>query len=443
MPITSTPSLGSSTNVNGGLVGPVPYYDINQTRPSPQLGAIVQTSDGYINILAQASAAISSGAECILTEPAMTMAAGAGGWFAPSGGVPINQFAWFRKQASRGSFLTSVSANALILAEGNSTVRGFATGGGATQYQVGWPPQLATKLAARSPRASAQNIFGVGSSLWTDLLARDNRMTGTGAWSQTATIGPGGNAPGATAAGSETFSPIGNVTRFDIYWRDGAVGRNFSYAVDGGAATQVNSTGTTQPAKTTVPVSLGAHTLTVSWVLGSVSILGVDAYDDTGGVPLRVWNLGISGATSTQVADNTDPQGGRRTFYTYAAADLAIIEGGIINDWRQSVPVATSKANLTTLVTVQKAAKGGTGKVLLLTPVFDNDMTNNGPIQDQYVTAMKEVAAEQGVPILDVRPTFQSWAYANSQGWMSDAVHPTQAGYAVIATLLDQAIGII
>lgn len=342
-----------------------------------------------------------------------------------------------------GRILVTIPTAGLILAEGDSTVRGFATGGGATQYQVGWPPQLATRLATRSARASAQNIFGVGSSLWTDLLARDNRMTGTGAWSQTATIGPGGNAPGATAAGSETFAPIGNVTRFDIYWRDGAAGRNFSYAVDGGAATTVNSTGTTQPAKTTVPVSLGAHTLTVSWVLGSISILGVEAYDDTGNVPLRVWNLGISGATSTQVADNTDPQGGRRTFYTYANADLAIIEGGIINDWRQSVAVATSKANLTTLVQVQKAVKGGTGKVLLLTPVFDNDMTGNGPIQDQYVTAMKEVAVEQNVPILDVRPTFQSWAYANSQGWMSDSVHPTQAGYARIAALVDAAIGLV
>lgn len=342
-----------------------------------------------------------------------------------------------------GRILVTLSATGLIAAEGNSTVRGFATGGGATQYQVGWPAQLATRLQSRSARASAQNVFGAGSSLWTDLLARDNRVTGTGSWSQTATPGPGGNAVGASAAGSMTFTPLGNVTTFDIYWRDGAAGRNFTYAVDGGATTQVNSTGTTQPAKTTVTVALGAHSITLSWILGAVTILGVDAYDATGGVPLRVWNFGISGATSTQVADNTDPQGGRRTFYTYANADLAIIEGGVINDWRQSVPVATSKANLTTLVQVQKAVKGNTGKVLLLTPVFDNDMSGNGSIQEQYVTAMKEVAAEQNVPILDVRPTFQSWAYANSQGWMSDSVHPTQAGYARIAALVDAAIGFV
>lgn len=102
MPITSTPSLGSSTNVNGGLVGTLPYYDSGRATPSPQLGSLMQAIDGHTYIFAQASAAIASAAVCILTEPAMTMATGAGAWTAPTvaGGVPINQYAWFKKTAA-------------------------------------------------------------------------------------------------------------------------------------------------------------------------------------------------------------------------------------------------------------------------------------------------------------------------------------------------------
>lgn len=102
MPVTSTPSLGSSINVNAGLVGTIPYWDSGRAVPSPQLGTKMTAVDGHEYIFAQASAAIASAAVCILTEPAMTMATGAGAWTAPTvtGGVPINQYAWFKKTAA-------------------------------------------------------------------------------------------------------------------------------------------------------------------------------------------------------------------------------------------------------------------------------------------------------------------------------------------------------
>ena len=65
------------------------------------LGTVLTTDDGHDYILAKASAAIASAAVCILTEPAMTMATGAGAWTAPTvvGGVPLNAVAWFKKTA--------------------------------------------------------------------------------------------------------------------------------------------------------------------------------------------------------------------------------------------------------------------------------------------------------------------------------------------------------
>lgn len=103
MPIVSTPSLGISVNVNNGLVGTLGYWDSGRSVPSPQLGTLVQAVDGHTYIFAQASAAIASNVVVALTEPAMTMATNAGGaWTSPTivGGVPINQYAWFKKTAA-------------------------------------------------------------------------------------------------------------------------------------------------------------------------------------------------------------------------------------------------------------------------------------------------------------------------------------------------------
>lgn len=65
------------------------------------LGTVLSGDDGHDYMLAKASAAIASAAVCILTEPAMTMATGAGAWTAPTivGGVPSGATAWFKKTA--------------------------------------------------------------------------------------------------------------------------------------------------------------------------------------------------------------------------------------------------------------------------------------------------------------------------------------------------------
>lgn len=95
MAISITPSLG----VNLKFVGPNTYNDSG--APTPAIGTVVKGSDAHDYIFAKASAAIASAAVCILTEPAMTMATGAGQWTAPTvtGGVPTNNYAWFKKTA--------------------------------------------------------------------------------------------------------------------------------------------------------------------------------------------------------------------------------------------------------------------------------------------------------------------------------------------------------
>lgn len=341
-----------------------------------------------------------------------------------------------------GSVLVTVSPGAIFEAIGNSTVAGEATGGGTAQFTTSWPVQLASLLSARGLRASAQNRFGCGGGTWASLLAKDGRVTSTGAWSQNGSLYAGGNGFGGTADGDTASFALGVCTKMVIHWVNNTAGRIFSYSVDGGAAVDVTTTGVYEPRTTVVTAPVGAHTLTITRKTTGAQIRGVEAYDDTNGVPVRIYNFGISGATSANMIDNTDTVVGRRVQYGQFNPDVAIIEGGIINDWRTSVPVATSKANLTTLVQTLKAAKGGTCKVILLTPVFDSGTAGTTAQQDLYVAAMKEVTDEQDVFLVDVRPTFRSWDYANSQGWMSDTVHPTNVGYGVIAGLVSAAIGV-
>jgi len=79
--------------LNGELVGPI----------SPKLGTRETGSDGHEYVLCQASAtiaaAVAPGTQVTITEPAFTAAAGAGGFYAPVGGVADDAYFWARKGA--------------------------------------------------------------------------------------------------------------------------------------------------------------------------------------------------------------------------------------------------------------------------------------------------------------------------------------------------------
>jgi hypothetical protein len=64
------------------------------------LGNTFTADDGHVYIYAKASGAIAAGATAILTEPAMTMASGAGAWTNATGSALVaNDQCWFKKTA--------------------------------------------------------------------------------------------------------------------------------------------------------------------------------------------------------------------------------------------------------------------------------------------------------------------------------------------------------
>lgn len=104
MAFRTTPQLGPQLDdVFTGL----PYWDlgnVSATEPSYKLGSRETGSDGHEYIWVRASAAISSatgnGTQVTVDEPAMTAAAGSGGWYAPPGvAIASGQFFHARKGA--------------------------------------------------------------------------------------------------------------------------------------------------------------------------------------------------------------------------------------------------------------------------------------------------------------------------------------------------------
>lgn len=96
MAYTITPSLGANLN----YVGALPYYDAGRAAPSPALGSKVIGSDGHTYVFVVASANIAAATAVIITEPAMTAAAGAG-TFSTQTALPVlsGQYFWARANA--------------------------------------------------------------------------------------------------------------------------------------------------------------------------------------------------------------------------------------------------------------------------------------------------------------------------------------------------------
>lgn len=71
----------------------------NDQASKVKLGTTFTADDGHVYIYAKASAAIAASTVSVLTEPAMTMAGGAGDWTSPAFALANGDEAWFKKTA--------------------------------------------------------------------------------------------------------------------------------------------------------------------------------------------------------------------------------------------------------------------------------------------------------------------------------------------------------
>lgn len=333
--------------------------------------------------------------------------------------------------------------NAKVVIWGDSTDRGQTSGGGTTQTANAWPTQMVAKLRTAGFNAGCNNAFGDGgrwglSATMANVESGDPRITHTGSWTPGSNITCGGFNYQSAAAGSMTFTPQDQVTKAQLFWRDNTAGRSFTWDIDGGAATQVDSTAV--DAFRTIALTLGSkasHAIRTTWVLGTPVILGFNAWDDTAGrTEISVFNWGHCGATSASLSSTAFASCSPMNALGTIAPDLTIIEGGIINDRNNAISVATSKTNLTAMV--QKALLSG--NVILRVPTWDN-LTSEAT-QAPWNAMMYQVAQENGIGIIDItrRSGWRSYADEQANSFVSDFAHPTATGYVDIATVVTSAV---
>ncbi len=151
------------------------------------------------------------------------------------------------------------------------------------------------------------------------------------------------------------------------------------------------------------------------------------------GSHVAIVNAGISGNTSAQGLARLDGN------VLAHEPDLVTIMFGI-NDMRAADPAAY-RATMEELVDRCLAAGA---QVVLCTPTWANDLgTRPVELQEQYVAAVVEIAAERDLAVADCHRAFRDLRQTDPEVYelaMSDAVHPNMNGHKLIAEVIAQAI---
>jgi hypothetical protein len=343
--------------------------------------------------------------------------------------------------------LRAGSSNIRFAIEGDSVIRGVdgANAGNTAQYTTdSIHERLAGFLNTDSIYASsAMSEYGISGSTLADYLSRTNRVTTSGSVVIGSNKYLGGVEYRFTAAGNVTFT-VDAVDTMRIIWGDQVTtGRTFSYKVDGGSATNLTTSGTSQIART-APISLGSvgtHTISCDWVAGTALLCGIEFYNSTR-TEVTIHNIAISGGVSANFIDNTGAPGqGRPQEESNFPFKVVASEMGSVNDARTSVSVATFQSNMQTRVTNARA--NGADFIYITQPWDNGTGTGNVANQQQYRDAGIALAASMDFPVIDLAAmTGGSYAASVANGYQAagDNVHLTTAGKILLARKLEDII---
>lgn len=341
-------------------------------------------------------------------------------------------------QASKALQVAGIR-NAKILFLGDSTTAGWGSQNSSAHVNDAALGTIA-QLSALLPGASWQSQFcdqntlsGAAGTIPINVF--DARVT-LGSFVQTLYAGGvaasvGGSlltcSSGTTAY---TFTPTTNVDTFDFYYATDPTFGHLSYQVDSGAVVDIDCSPAQSVTKVTISAgSVGAHTLKIARVSGSVQFVGTIAY--TAAVKeITIINGGWSGSTAANwnvINGAWDPL----LFIPQLAPDLTIIDL-TINDWVAATLPATYRASMQALMAV--AAR--TGDVLLLSGVPSNTGSASLVNQSSKLADYATLANIAGLYNVNQTTLFTSWSAANAAGYTFDNLHYNSTGYAVTAAAL-------
>lgn len=350
--------------------------------------------------------------------------------------------------------------NAKLLMLGDSTGVGAGATGtvgfGAGGRMKTTPVYLASELNRTYYPANCHAVWGEGNmaSIAT-LAAFDTRLVFGSAWTYQMldTGGVGGRALKVTAAANSNldFTPTAagaasaSVDTFVVWYVKASSSAKFSWSIDGGGATVVDTSNATNDiGSVTIPAgSLGPHTLHLLWnAVGSYAsgpnlwILGIQAYDSTQ-KQIEVWQGGYNGAFVSTMNGAAQPWC-VTPMISSLAPDLTVIQLQINDCAIGPTPIAQFQSDLQTLVTTCLA----TGDVILRSS-YPSSITYNAnttlALQKQYRDVIASVALTNNVTFDDLWDRMGSYEIQQALPGGSmyvDGLHPTGSVYTSAASNL-------
>jgi lysophospholipase L1-like esterase len=226
-----------------------------------------------------------------------------------------------------------------------------------------------------------------------------------------------------------TFASTSTVGKFYLHYVRQPGGGTFSWAVDGGSPTVVDTDGVA--AYDVIEID-GPGTLRVDVdTAGSagVVIAGCDVRNDTAG-QFVLHKLGSGGARADHFAQA--PDGYLEAAYGSIAPDVLMICLGT-NDHAASIGINSFRSSIEAII----------DRIRSTAPVADVVLVGPGPnnntgayLIDDYISALYEIAIERDVTFINLKSSLGSYADANARGLYEDASHPNTAGGLVIGRAL-------
>lgn len=235
----------------------------------------------------------------------------------------------------------------------------------------------------------------------------------------------------ATLSAGATLIYTVTGTAADLWWASN--GGTFTWKVDGGSATAVNTAGTYH-ADNKTRISLGAsgsHTIYIAATTGPVYFSGIAVFDGDTTSGIQFYDSGHTGFTVANfLADTTEfPRA-----VAAVAPDLVTIELGL-ND-ASAVSPATFQTNLQTLVNQLKALT--TVPSILLVAAYQPAPNVTGGFLASwpaYIGSMQAIvdADPTRVALLDLTKTMPTADTSGTGLYRTDGLHPSDSGHAAIA----------
>lgn len=243
-----------------------------------------------------------------------------------------------------------------------------------------------------------------------------------------------------TATGhTATLTVPAGHTSAKLFYTGGSGRGQFTYTVDGGSATTVNTAqfGTPRDYTTTISgLSTGsAHTIVITWLSsGTVLLTGVMLYNGDETVGIRLWDGAHHGFTSAAFATTSDLW--YLTVNTIQPT-LVIIALGT-NDWSAGSPSSAQvKANMASIFAGVRAQCTISPSFIVM-PMYERLATGT-PTEawTAYVDAIRSAALDDGdVAVFDLNKRIGTinGTGSNAHGILTgDFTHPTDKGSQMIA----------